>query len=184
MLRAVLDSNALDPIAKIRGAYEAIERAINDGQVELLITHVTIDELAEVPDTDLRARLLLFAMALTRLVPTGAFVLDVSRLDFARLYDDTEVFQALRSGNIEHSRDALIAVTAQYEHCALVTNDKRMAGRARERGLTVLTSADLFAMIGFVPTNDNGAPGSMRTAARPSPVPSGVRGANSKPILQ
>jgi rRNA-processing protein FCF1 len=160
MLRAVLDSNAVDPFISAAGAYEAAEKAINEGQLDLLITHITIDELAEIPDIARRSHLLVIAMALGRLVPTGAFVLDVSRLNFARLNDDVEAVEALRSGNVDHSRDALIAATAQFEDCALVTNDKRLAGRARARGVpvlsSVLSSAELFARIGFASPSVSG----------------------------
>jgi hypothetical protein len=54
MRRAVLDSNAIDPLIDLPGAYEAVRTAIDAGRVELLFTHVNIDELAAVPD--LRAR--------------------------------------------------------------------------------------------------------------------------------
>ncbi|MGP4090103.1 hypothetical protein [Streptomyces sp. KR55] len=58
-------------------------------------------------------------------------------------------FELKRSKNIKHTRDALIASTARFEQCALVTNEHRLAKRSRERGLEVLTSAELFAEIGF-----------------------------------
>ncbi|WP_338091276.1 PIN domain-containing protein [Planosporangium flavigriseum] len=57
---------------------------------------------------------------------------------------------------MDHSRDALIAATAQFEGCALVTNDKRLAGRARARGVPVLSSAELFARIGFASPSVSG----------------------------
>lgn len=85
---------------------------------------------------------------LGQLVPTGACVADVSRLNFARLMEDVDAVEALRSGNIDHTRDALIAATAIFEKCALVTNDKRLAGQAR-RGIEVLTTSKLLADYGF-----------------------------------
>jgi hypothetical protein len=120
MRRAVLDSNAIDPLVDLPGAYEALRAALDAGRVELLFTHVNIDELAAVPDLDRRSRLLLTLVDIGRLVPTGACALDVSRLNFARLNDDVDVVEALRSGNVDHTRDALIAVTALHEGCALV----------------------------------------------------------------
>jgi predicted nucleic acid-binding protein len=127
MRRAVLDSNAVDPLLDLPGAYEAVLTALDAGRVELLFTHVNIDELAAVPDLDRRSRLLLTLVDIGRLVPTGAFALDVSRLNFARLNEDIDVVEALRSGNVDHTRDALIAATAIYEGCALVTNERRGA---------------------------------------------------------
>jgi rRNA-processing protein FCF1 len=76
-------------------------------------------------------------------------VLDYSRPDFCRLIaDDDTAFEPLRSGNIKHSRDALIAHTALYEGCALITKEKRLAARAREQSVEVLTTAQLLAEFG------------------------------------
>ena len=64
--------------------------------------------------------------------------------------DDDDTFEPLRSGSIKNSRDALIAHTALHEGCALITNEKRFAARAREQGVEVLTTAELLAEFGFV----------------------------------
>lgn len=151
MRRVVMDSNAVDPIMDLPGAYEIARAAVRAGQLVMLYTHVNIEELAAVPDLDRRSRLLLTLIDLGQLVPTGAFALDVSRLGFARLFDDVDVLEALRSGNIDHTRDALIASTALVEKCALVTSDIRLAGRAQVRGIEVLTSLNLLAGLGFHP---------------------------------
>ncbi|WP_110882009.1 PIN domain-containing protein [Mycolicibacterium vulneris] len=149
MRRVVVDSNAIDPLIDIPGAYEAMRSSIEQGQLEVLYTHVNIDELAVVPDEDRRARLLLALAALGNLVPTGARVLDFSRLNWARFGDDREALEEFRSGNIDHTRDALIAATAQYEQCELVTNERRLTNRARARGLTVITTEKLLKDLGF-----------------------------------
>lgn len=148
MRRAVLDSNAVDLLIDLPGAYETLRTAVDDGRLRLLFTHINIDELAVVPDAERRSRLLLAMVDLGQLVPTGACVADVSRLNFARLMEDVDAVEALRSGNIDHTRDALIAATAIFEKCALVTNDKRLAGQAR-RGIEVLTTSKLLADYGF-----------------------------------
>jgi rRNA-processing protein FCF1 len=44
----------------------------------------------------------------------------------------------------------LIAHTALNEGCALITNEKRLAARAREQGVEVLTTAELLAEFRFV----------------------------------
>lgn len=149
MRRVVLDSNAVDPIVDRPGAYEAIRAAVDEDRLEVLFTHITVDELAEIPDPERRSQLLLVLFALGHLVATGAAVVGFSRLDFCRLNDDTEALEAFRSGNIDHTRDALIASTAQFEQCALVTNDKRLTRRARERGVEVITVIDLLAELGL-----------------------------------
>ncbi|WP_216213058.1 PIN domain-containing protein [Amycolatopsis aidingensis] len=151
MHRAVLDSNAIDPIADNAGAYEAVRAAIDDGRLQLLCTHVSIDELCEIPDVKRRARLILLLVALGELVSTGAVVNDHSKLNFCRLIDndDVNVMAELRSGNIRHTRDALIAATARYENASLITNEHRLTRRAREQGIEVLTPRELLDEVGF-----------------------------------
>ncbi len=144
-----LDSNAVDPLIDLPRAYETLRAAVDDGRLRLLFTHVTIDEFTAVSDVDRRSRLLLAVVDLGQLVPTGACVADVSRVNFARVIEDVDAVDALRSGNIDHTRDALIAATAIFEKCALVTNDKRLAARARERGIEVITTRNLLADYGF-----------------------------------
>ena len=145
----VVDSNFLDYIAGQARACETVRAAIDAGGLNLLCTHVTVDELAEIPDLERRCWLLVLLIDLARLVPTGAAVADFSRANFCRLDDDEEAFEAFRSGSIAHTRDALIAATAQFERCALVTDDRRLANQARARGIEVLTAADLLSELGL-----------------------------------
>lgn len=154
MRRVVFDSNAVDPLADRTGAFEVVEAAVQRGALEVLYTHVTIDELVEIPDLDRRATLVLLLAAVGRLVPTGTAAVGFSRANFCRVgaEEDEDVMTALRSGNIEHTRDALIASTAIYENCALVTNEHRLTNRSRERGIEVLSSNDLFKELGFTLT--------------------------------
>lgn len=149
MRRVVVDSNAIDPLVDRPGAYEVMRSSVDRGQLEVLFTHITIEELAATPDEERRSRLLLQLVGLGHLIPTGAFVLGFSRLGFARFGSDDEAFEAFRSGNVGHTRDALIAATAQYEQCALLTGEKRLTNRARERGVEVITPDDLLAELGF-----------------------------------
>jgi rRNA-processing protein FCF1 len=151
MRRVLLDSNALDPVLNAFGAYEALEDAVNSEQLEVFYTHATIDEIAATPDLERRQWLLNLLVFLGRPIYTSGAVVDVSRLNFCRVMaDNDETFEPLRSGSIKHSRDALIAHTALNESCALVTNEKRLAARARDQGVEVLTTAELLAELGLV----------------------------------
>lgn len=151
MRRVVFDSNAIDPVADTPGAYETLEAAVKAGTLDVMYTHVTIDELVAIPDLDRRGWLVLLMVSLGRVVPTGDTVADFSRVNFCRVGadEDEEIVEALRSGSIDHTRDALIASTARFERCALVTNERRLANRSRERGIEVLTTADLLGEFGF-----------------------------------
>ncbi|MFJ3277117.1 hypothetical protein [Streptomyces halstedii] len=152
MRRVVFDSNAIDPVADTPGAYEVLEKAVETGRLEILYTHVTVDELVAIPDLERRAWLVLLMASLGRVVPTGDTAVDFSRANFCRVGadEDEDVIEALRSGNIDHTRDALIAATARFEACPLVTNERRLANRSRERGLEVLTTRQFLAEFDFV----------------------------------
>jgi rRNA-processing protein FCF1 len=149
MRRVLLDSNALDPLTQF-GAFEALEQAVRSAKLEVLFTHITVDELAAIPGLEKRQCLLNLLVFLGRPILTSGAVLDFSRLNFCRVMsDDDNTFESLRSGNIKHSRDGLIAHTALNEGCALITNEKRLAARARDQGVEVLTTAELLAEFGF-----------------------------------
>ncbi|WP_420032207.1 PIN domain-containing protein [Streptomyces sp. cg28] len=153
MRRVVFDSNAIDPIVDTPGAYQALRGAVDRGELEVLYTHITIDELSAIPDLERRRRLLTSMTGLGQPVPTGVFVLDHSRLDHARLGDEAAAaaLENLRSGSLKNTNDGIIASTARYEGCALVTNEaRRLPNRSREEGIEVLSTSDLLAEFGFV----------------------------------
>jgi predicted nucleic acid-binding protein len=153
MRRVVLDSNALDPVIDDPSAYDVLREAVELGKLEMLRTHVNIDEVLDTPDSARRERLRRAWAKLTKPVPTGALALDTSKLNEARLTEDAEAVEALRSGNVKNTEDALIAVTALCEECALVTNEKkRLPNRAKERGIEVLKTHELLAEFGYPPS--------------------------------
>src|SRR3954453_12436939 len=144
MLRAVIDSNAVDHLPAY---YDAVVGAINTGDLELLWTHVTVDELAAIPNEGHRATLLCLGASVCRFVPTGACVADFSRFDMSRLNDDVEAFEAHRAGNLRHTRDALVAITAVMEEAVVVTYDAPMRNRAASRGLNAYDWPSLMATL-------------------------------------
>jgi len=149
MRRVLLDSNALDPLLTKFGAFEALDQAVSSASLEVLYTHITVDEIAATPDLKTRQWLLNLLVFLGRPILTSGAVANFSRANFCRAMADDDTFEPLRSGNIKHSRDALIAHTALYEGCALITNEKRLAARARDQAVEVLTTAELLAELGF-----------------------------------
>jgi predicted nucleic acid-binding protein len=150
MRHVLLDSNALDPLLTKSGAFEALDQAVSSASLEVLYTHITVDEIAATPDLKTRQWLLDLLVFLGRPILTSGAVANFSRPNFCRaMAADDDTFEPLRSGNIKHSRDALIAHTALNEGCALITNEKRLAARARDQGVEVLTTAELLAELGF-----------------------------------
>lgn len=150
-IRAVIDTNAVDAFAAPPARYEAMVAAVAGGRLDLLWTHINIDELAATPDEDRRAKLLCIAASLCRFVLTGTMVWDYSRWDFARWAGDapTALEAVSPSGNLTHTRDGIIAATAEFEQADIVTNDARLTARATAYGIQVWTPDALCAAIGW-----------------------------------
>jgi hypothetical protein len=149
MRRVVLDSCEVDPLVDLPGAFDLVKRAIEAGELEPLSTHVLAEEISAAPDPK-RAKLQAL-VDLGRMVPVGAFILDVSPLDLARLRSSPAEVQALQDGNPdENTNDALIGMTGLAEHCAVVTSDRRLRRRAIELGIEVLHAQELLTELGYV----------------------------------
>jgi rRNA-processing protein FCF1 len=145
-IRVVLDSNAVDDLLE-SNAYETLQAAVSSGTLDVMWTHITVDELAAIPDLERRAHLLCLAVGLARMVPTSACVLGYSRLNFARLGDDEEAFEAFRKGNLRHTRDALVAATAALESAAVLTNDQQLKKRCRAREIQAINVYELLTVL-------------------------------------
>lgn len=154
MQRVVLDSNAVDPLVDLPGAQEAVRAAVQQGQLEVLYHHVTVEELAVVSDYERRVRLLLAIISVGRLITTGAVVLGNWRLGFDRFGSAAsgQVVKAVQAGNTEkNTRDALYAATAVAESCDLVTNDAALTKKAAAEGVNVISTHDFLTGLGFTP---------------------------------
>ncbi len=148
MRRAVLDSNGVDPLVDLPGAFDVVKRAIEAGELELLSTHVLCAEITAIRDPDRRAKLQAL-VDLTRLVATGAVIFDISQLDQARLSAAAPV-QALQAGKpAKNSKDALIGATGLYEQCALITSDRVLRREATALGIEVLHGRELLTELGY-----------------------------------
>jgi predicted nucleic acid-binding protein len=131
----LIDSNIFDKLIDEPETLELASQLVESGALELLSTHIQADEIARTPDAERLRRLLRVSV---EQVPTYGFVLGSSRLGMARL-SESESIESLRKGNLDHTEDALIAATAQFEGATLVTEDRRLAGRARARAIAVIS---------------------------------------------
>ena len=131
--RFMIDSMIFDKIIDEPTAAELVRRLATSGVLVLLATHVQIDEVARTSDEDRRNRLLAVPV---ESVPTYGVVLGISRLGQARL-SESEPLETLRGDNLDHTEDALIAATAQYEGVTLVTEDRTLTSRAGNQGIPV-----------------------------------------------
>jgi predicted nucleic acid-binding protein len=149
MRRAVLDSNGVDPLVDLPGAFDLVKGAIEAGKLELLSTHVLAEEIAATRDPIRRAKLQAL-VDLTRMVTTGAFIFNISRLDQARLSDNAAPVEALQAGNLgKNSKDALIGATGLHEQCALVTSDHKLRREAKALDIEVLHADELLTELGY-----------------------------------
>jgi hypothetical protein len=142
--RVVLDSNALDVLCQPR-LFTSVRQAVEQGRLVLMWTHITIDELAAIPDAHKRGQLLTLGSILTWFVPTGSFVIEYSRLDAARLGDkqDSVGVEAFRRGRLKETADALIGATAVFERARIATRDARLIKSATARGVEIVDPEDL-----------------------------------------
>jgi len=149
MRRAVLDSNGVDPLVDLPGAFDMVKGAIEAGKLELLSTHVLAEEITATRDPIRRAKLQAL-VDLTRMVATGAFIFDVSQFDQACLSSSAAPVQAMQAGNpAKNSKDALIGVTGLDEHCAVITSDRKLRREAEALGIEVLHARELLTELGY-----------------------------------
>ncbi|WP_143279005.1 hypothetical protein [Bradyrhizobium sp. C9] len=135
-MRVMLDSNVYDLLLENSALFEQVDRAVRAGQLDLLTTHVQLDELSLIKDQAKREAVLELAITFVK-VPTAGAVWDVSKWDDASWGDDTGRLDAMIGGNPKHAEDALIAATADAEAEVLVTNETRLPGRVKRFGFTV-----------------------------------------------
>jgi predicted nucleic acid-binding protein len=132
----VIDSNIFDKIADERGAASLVGRLVGRNAIELLVTHVQIDEIVATPDAARRKHLL--SSAPYREVPTHGALYDASKYHKAR-YTSKPVerdIAAIQRRN--KAKDALIGTTAKWDGATLVTEDDDFAQDATAQGVAVL----------------------------------------------
>jgi hypothetical protein len=103
--------------------------AVARGDVELLVTHLQVDEIIDTIGKDPERLKQLFHTLMqsgAREVNTYGFWLDRSRLGLADFADDetSARIAAFQGGNRRHLEDALIAATAERLGAILVTGEK------------------------------------------------------------
>ncbi len=141
----MLDSNAFDALALDDHVRVLVGSAVEAGALDLVVTHVQMDEVGKTPDPK-RTALLRLTVSMTY---TSGIVLDVSRLDMAAFSTPEEdvIFDAVTVGNPRHNEDALILLTARRERIPVVTNDGSLTNRCARHGVEVMTPAGLLARL-------------------------------------
>lgn len=149
VLKLMLDTNVVDELMADPALVSLLRQAVDDRTVELLITHVQIDEVLNMGPNK-RAKREALVQMLAELpanrVPTYGFVLDLSRLDNAILASEghAATFLELTGGNTRHNEDALIVLTAAWFFAEVVSeNIKDGPKMAALVGLTSYRTAEL-----------------------------------------
>lgn len=138
--RYVVDTSVFNWLADGRIKREALP---SDGG--FAITHIQVDEINQTQDQERRARLVLMQASLRcELLPTQTFLLDVSRLDHARL-GDGKLFTSIKAeldilngAKKNNNRDALIAETAIANGFTLLTADGNLRSVMETQGGIVI----------------------------------------------
>jgi rRNA-processing protein FCF1 len=155
----LLDTNAYDPIVDDDALYERIRHLTESGDIHLLLTHVQYGELvamhqkgekaiddtspeivgmAQTPESVRFTRSMLLK---STAVATYGVVEGISPFGLGMWGDLASYFRIV--GKSKRSvNDGLIAETAKHHGAILVTNDKRLLGRASANGVTVMKSSD------------------------------------------
>lgn len=131
--KIMLDTMQYDKLLNAREKYDRLLKLQSERKIELLTTHIQRDELSAIVDVEKRMRLEAI-LAHARVIETRGFMLDVSRLGFARFGDDEDhaLIQHIRGKAWKRkSNDALIAATAAKEADVFVTEDKSLSRRLK-----------------------------------------------------
>lgn len=145
-MKVMLDSNVFDRLPEFIDIFKKGQK-----DIEYYITTVQIDELCEIKDDKVETRknrILMLAILRPTLVPISVFALNGrAYLGYARL-GEGEVFKKMLTGNDKDIDDAIIADTAVYEHCTLITDDKRLYNRMKRNNYDVMTIDEFIAFLG------------------------------------
>ena len=130
-IRLIFDNDILNKI--VEGELDT-QKIINSNRFEFYSTHIQTDQLSACKDEEKRKKLvLLFAILKPDITPTETFVMDYSRIGFAKLVESQD-FEKLRQENYNHTEDALIGEVAIKNKLLLITNDKTLRSRVNSNG--------------------------------------------------
>jgi hypothetical protein len=149
--RVVIDNCAANWLVKEPGACGAVRGAIDAGKLDALYIPVTVQEAEVNPDRQERDTVLAALRDLGRPVLAAGHIVGTSRFGEGRLCSEAQaaVIGAMQVRSNRHNRDALVAITAQYEGCAVLTEDMPLRRRARRQGIEALNCEELLTQIGY-----------------------------------
>ncbi len=151
-IRFMLDTNVVDALLGSAALTGGLCDAVAAGEIELMVTHLQVDEIGETPNSRSERRDAL-RDALVRIpveyMITYGCVIGRSRVGQSAIVDGAgeALLERLRDTKSKHSEDALITSTAHRHGATLVTNDKGALSRARSEGIAAITVAELEGIV-------------------------------------
>ncbi|MCE9621004.1 MAG: hypothetical protein K8R99_01520 [Actinomycetia bacterium] len=153
VMKLMVDTNIADDLLVRLLLLADLRAAVSSGRLELLVTHLQIDEVMETPENKSERRDALvnvLASLPARRVATYGFVVGRTRLGFGMLAssEHSQLYDELISGNIRHQEDAILILTAAYFWADILSNNTkdmpRMAKRVGIRSFTTREFLDLL----------------------------------------
>ena len=133
-----------DKIVDEPSAFAPVKRLVRHGAIELLVTHVQMDQIEDTPHEGRRKRLLRL-VPWVRVVPTHGAIYGVSKFGMATYTSEAVERDIDAIARRNRARDALIGVTARWDGVTLVTEDKDLARDAATLGAAVLNWSEFMA---------------------------------------
>jgi len=135
--KIMFDSNVFDQLPSI---IDKIKYS-SESQYEYYITTIQVEELCEIPDEKIEKRktnILMLADLRAKLVPISLMILNGrARIGYARL-GTGEVYNSILNEKRSNIDDAVIADTAVFEGCTLITEDKNLYNRMHRTNYDVM----------------------------------------------
>lgn len=145
----MLDTNAINYIVYDELFLKEVIASVEWGKITLYITHIQLDELQKILDSNAstRSELLHFARTYCKRIPTMGVVCGVSAFGEA-CFSDGQDIEVISNGNIKMIYDALIATTAKIHADYLVTDDDKLRKRVtKELPIIRLLTIDEFHLL-------------------------------------
>jgi hypothetical protein len=152
MTKYLLDSMIYDQLLNDRKCYDLIIQKCKEGSIEILITHVQLDQLKATPDLNKRQSLLsIVANIPSRKISTAGAVWGMSKWDEAKWgpgAGDVQISD-ITNGNLRHNADGLLVATAAAEADVFVTEEKRLPRKVQRLNskLTVISFRELCRLL-------------------------------------
>lgn len=151
--RVLIDNNCIDTLGVFSDIYKHLT-----SQYEFCVSSIIVEELASIPDDKMEKRIKTFialSKAEVKFVLDAIKIYGVTRYDCCRYADEKtrKVYHEILNESGNNVKDAIIAATAAYENCILLTNDKELYKKMKEHGYAVMSFDELKAQYKAEVTN-------------------------------